>query len=842
MFRVTVPPPATNGGILIMRLELTLRLDADPTPGAGVAFLITDPRSPGGVQRRIPSAPNSFFPLTTVEETVDFTPTPPGSAGFPAPTSPDAAYMLPPPSVPASDPNARRFKMFVDLLSDYVFGAGGSIDSTLPADENWTIDIELPPAVVNTVASVCVQSFKFGSSLVDIQPVVLPATGATVEDVDNPTQSACEAIRPGLDVVLVLDKSGSMSSSTLGGAPRPKIEALRDAVLDFVQAWQDVRVGEGADAPADRLGVVLFDSTAAWWPTVSATGPIDFIAAAALMTQANLNTIAASGATSIGAGLLLADAAFAAPDPTRRRVVLVMSNGQQNTSPLVGVTPATPPRVFTHPSNMATGPELPNQDNYQIYTVTVGTGAAVSAQINEDIASATSGFYVNSEISAESLRTFFIELLQNFIRFNTVETARLVSGEVQPQVPFQTSFPVTSTTSRVSIQALWPASLGQLRMVVAVPGEATPLQATGRGAIRLGTNVPTSASYDPLGIWRVAIVPDFTGDAQGPRGAVPIDLTVLTDDRAVNADLSIVPAAYVPGESIRLQARLTEFGRPLIGLGTRPGETVVAQVIKPGVSVGDLLANSTAGTTPAPTGDTQTAAEAKLFNELQQNPQALVQSEDLIQLADNGQAASGDATAGDGVYSGLYPTQEPGHYTFLFGIQGRTREAGNVSRQQVKTVFVRAIPDGSTTQTQTTVRTGDGTRVLTMTLTPRTRFNNQLGPGFANYFWLTSPGARPFKAVDNLNGTYTATLSFTGRVPPVRLHFLPVSIVIGDDVPAEGLPLPLDNSTTVIPTLPGTGIGGQPGSGCLVVIFELIANLLRLALGGLDRLIRLLRP
>jgi Mg-chelatase subunit ChlD len=826
-----------------MRLELTLRLNADPTPAAGVAFQITDPRSPG-VQRRIPSAPGTFFPLTTIAETVDFTPTPPGSAGLPAPTSPDSAYMQPPPAVPPSDPNARRFKMFVELLSDYVFGAGGSIDSTLPGNESWTIDIELPPAVANQVASVCVQSYKFGTSLGDVQKIVLPATGAFVENVDNPTQSACESIRPGIDVVLVLDKSGSMASSTLGGAPRPKIEALRDAVLDFVQAWQDVRTGEGIAAPADRLGVVLFDSTASWWPTVSATGLADFTAAAATITAASLNTNNASGSTSIGAGLLLADSAFGVPDPTRRRVVLVMSNGQQNTDPLAGVTPAVPPRVFTHTSTTATGPDLPHQDEYQIYAVTVGTGAAVSAQINEDIASATNGFYINSEISAESLRTFFIELLQNFVRFNTWETARLVAGQVQPRIPFETSFPISSTTARVAIQALWPARLGQLRMLVAVPGEATPLQATGQGAIRLSTDLPTSSAYDPLGLWRVAVVPDISIiDVAAPPASIPIELTVLADDRAINASLSIVPTAYVPGDNIQLQAALTEFGRPLLGLGTRPGETVVAQVLKPGVSVGDLLAGSTASTTPAPTGDAQTTAEAKLYNELQQNPGGLVQAQDLVQLLDNGRDANGDARAGDGVYSGLYPAREPGHYTFLFGVQGQTSEAGDVSRQQVKSVFVRAIPDGSTTQAQATVQVVGQGRQLSLVLTPTTRFNNRLGPGFANYLWLTSPGVPPFKPVDNLDGTYGASLAFTGLVPPpVSLHFLPVSIVIGDGVPPEALPLPLDGSTTVIPVVPGTGLGGAKGSGCLVLVFEVIARLLRLVAGGLEALIRWLRP
>lgn len=125
-----------------------------------------------------------------------------------------------------------------------------------------------------------------------------------------------------------------------------------------------------------------------------------------------------------------------------------------------------------------------------------------------------------------------------------------------------------------------------------------------------------------------------------------------------------------------------------LGLGSRPGETVLAKVIKPGQSKGDLLAKSEASPEPAPTGDSQSPAEAKLFNELQDNLGALQVDDDVIALTD---------PDGDGVYTADYPTREPGHYTFLFAVQGRTNEAGIVSRQQLKSAFARAVPDPSQT-------------------------------------------------------------------------------------------------------------------------------------------------
>src|SRR5260370_10364298 len=65
----------------------------------------------------------------------------------------------------------------------------------------------------------------------------------------------------------------------------------------------------------------------------------------------------------------------------------------------------------------------------------------------------------------------------------------------------------------------------------------------------------------------------------------------------------------------------------------------------------------------------------------------------------------------------------------------------------------------------------------------------RMGPGWANYFWFTSPGITPFKAKDNLDGTYTASLGFTGAFPPpVSVGFEDVLAVIDDSVTFDNLP------------------------------------------------------
>jgi hypothetical protein len=100
---------------------------------------------------------------------------------------------------------------------------------------------------------------------------------------------------------------------------------------------------------------------------------------------------------------------------------------------------------------------------------------------------------------------------------------------------------------------------------------------------------------------------------------------------------------------------------------------------------------------------------------------------------------------------------------------------------------VRPLPDGGNTDVQATV-IAKGT--LQIVMTPRGVSGDCLGLGWANYFWFTALGVKPFKAKDNLDGSYTATLNFTGKPPKVSVHFENALAVIGDSVTDNQLPSP----------------------------------------------------
>jgi hypothetical protein len=678
----------------------------------------------------------------------------------------------------------------------------------------------------NTIVGVCLESFDWGTSSatntctnagIATREIPIPVVGvdkvATVDTL-TPPPFACFKARPPVNVVMVLDKSGSMNTKDNGPTLPTRMEQLRTAVGNFLADWALL-----PPSANDQVGGVTFNNAAS---PLASLEPV---------TPANINSINATmattppgGSTSIGEGLVSA-AGLLAPQ-SGRRVLLLMSDGQQNTDRMVSINGSNQVVVSCQfdstPCNGVLNTPVVLQPQVPIYAVTIGLN--VSAMINQQIANATGGFYLNAEPpNTGLLDAFFVELLQNFVRFNSYETIRLISESVTRTAPYSTTLPISTTSHDAVFSLMWPNQMGALRLVVTPPGGAQPIvKESASGFISLVQTLPLPVPFDPNGDWKILVeAADVAGAAtltNGGVSSVPFTLHAMTDDAGIKTDLSVVPGDYKPGDSVRLRAKVSYFGLPTVGLGSHPGDKITVDLIKPGQSVGDMLSDSTASGTPS-SPDIDPGAEAKLYNTLKNNPSALKHVSDSIQLYDDGRPEHGDDVAGDGIYSALYPATLPGHYNFLFSVESTDPNSIRFSRQQLRTAYVRSVPDAGNTVFQTSIFRRDNGNVLSIVMTPRVKpgpgcsINNpkcgRMGPGWANYFWFTAPGQTPFKAKDNLDGTYTATLAFAGSAPPpVLVHFENVLAVIVDSVPPDKLPDPLGqgNVLTVVPP-PNGGAG-----------------------------------
>jgi Mg-chelatase subunit ChlD len=123
---------------------------------------------------------------------------------------------------------------------------------------------------------------------------------------------------PMMTVVYVIDKSGSMSETSVGGIP--KVELAKEAIIRSVQLL----------TPMDRVGVIAFDETAMWVVPIQPVTDVGGIVE-------RVSTIRADGGTDIYAGLLAVSQVLPDDPSTIRHVVLLTDGGAspEGIAPLV---------------------------------------------------------------------------------------------------------------------------------------------------------------------------------------------------------------------------------------------------------------------------------------------------------------------------------------------------------------------------------------------------------------------------------------------------------------------------------------------------------------------------
>src|SRR5262249_51339084 len=160
---------------------------------------------------------------------------------------------------------------------------------------------------------------------------------------------------------------------------------LRRAVSSFTSVWNNLRVNETAlsaspplaQSPPDRLGIVFFDHEFKWLKEIVMASFIDDLKDFAMINlmgetdpaTGNVAMVPPRGSTSIGGGLLKAANAFTPLlGNGNRKVILLMTDGKQNTNPMVRADPLpTPTRVQTNDGSGWV--DLPNLDALRLYTL-----------------------------------------------------------------------------------------------------------------------------------------------------------------------------------------------------------------------------------------------------------------------------------------------------------------------------------------------------------------------------------------------------------------------------------------------------------------------------------------
>ncbi|HEV2720082.1 MAG TPA: vWA domain-containing protein [Thermoanaerobaculia bacterium] len=614
--------------------------------------------------------------------------------------------------------NGNEIEIIYQPLSN--FGAdfcagGGAIEKQIPlrfVGAQDILDYRITSYIVAAPMAECSQVSKHtGDTPANVQIVgdgVAPALVATFKG------------RNTFDVVLVLDKSGSMADNPPGAnAPPVKADILKSAVQGFVSQWEllDAPPGGGPEWSHDRLGVVFFDSTAASQTLPGADPPANFFlqrgGANAWDAVINkTNTLTPGSSTSIGAGINEGMSQWKA-DPKSDLSLVVVTDGMQNTAPLITPTGSG----FLGLTPVAGLDQELRKRFIPIQTIAFGTPAQVDQTLLTNIAFETSGVSyvaVNSTTMFDVFGMTLVALLKGNTASIATRQADTITG-TGPTAPHPVL--VDSSAQRVVFSLQWaPPLRNVLDLEVFKPGSIVVAAPT---ASKHEPQIALQAFDHPVpGVWNVRVkrTPD--------QHLVPIayTLNVFFLEKHLDYQFSLDNLHAVTGDPLGIRVLVAWDGRPLTGL---PNGSIRVRVQRQLAGLGTVLHDTDrrvpTGTTVTPAGDIQTPLDAKLASFKGQSLLSQIALQDVVTIP--------LTEVGNGVYAATFDQSTvPGTYGFEALLDWDTRLTGRIHREErlEETLGVKADPV-KTTVTTTQLQPG----LWTVTVTPADRFGNFFGPGYA---------------------------------------------------------------------------------------------------------------
>jgi hypothetical protein len=550
------------------------------------------------------------------------------------------------------------------------------------------------------------------------------------------------------DVMLVFDKSGSMSQITHTGLS--KLQEAKNAAALFVEL---IRTENG-----DQVGLVTFNSTAtSAFDLDDVNGPNKdtLIGDSAPFTEGIIGDISAGGNTSIGGGLSVArDQMNLNGIGGNKRTIFLLTDGLQNTNPMVESVDDT---LF----------------NTDIFAVGYGTEAGLNGELLTELAENHEGLYMRAE-SGLTLLKFFALTFGNIFEAGTLNDPEYLLPKNKNEADPYT-FSVCEETT-VTVVLGWEKPSQPLQYRIQTPS-GTFLNLSDRGVTTsFGSTwrfvrIALPHNGEQNGVWKVIVHRIGTGgEFPPPNEDISYFINVLAKDG---------PMMYLKTRKRRYYTG--EMYNPMVTVASKdgfrvPNASVKLFVNKPNDGTGNILSKTKfINETQEIDGDVipaRIAALKKIESEL--GGQTLISYDnESFELLDAGSIYDG-AMEPDGIFGAKLDDLfvHEGNYTFRAvatygdGCEG-TREI---------TWSAQVVPgiDGSNTTivTELIENLPNGKQKIKIKITPKDKYGNLVGPGRVDMIDLSAVAgtdvAGPVK--DNGDGTYTVVVIHdpaSGNVPGV---------------------------------------------------------------------------
>ncbi len=309
------------------------------------------------------------------------------------------------------------------------------------------------------------------------------------------------------DLMLVMDRSGSMSSLGTSGPGRTKMVEAREAASLFVQL---LRLGAG-----DQAGMVAF-STAATRPPNASLASVDAVKKNELVgpapyTGGKIGLLTPGGMTSIGDGIKAA-MELLGPGGPNRRAILLMTDGLQNTPPMIAAV------------ELMLG-------NTQLCVVGFGTEDQLDGPLLTRLARDHDGLYTRARHGVE-LKKFFGLCFGNIFEAGTLTDPDRVlpaSDNGTSPAPFD-----VCDEQRITAIVGWDDPSEALAIALTTPGgvavtDTVPGVHADRGVTWHFLRVPLPHGGERAGTWKWTVMRLSGGELQPAPKDLRYFITIIAD-------------------------------------------------------------------------------------------------------------------------------------------------------------------------------------------------------------------------------------------------------------------------------------------------------------------------
>ncbi|MEI9921444.1 MAG: vWA domain-containing protein [Bacteroidota bacterium] len=652
------------------------------------------------------------------------------------------------------------FKGTVSVTFDFNFSGGSGTESWVVNTPSCTSGMcptlsPISSTGVLTFTPLNVSTLEFGleGNVGSSSQTIL----VRIKIVDGPN-----APRQPIDLVLVLDQSGSMSSYTI--SPTTRWDALKTAVLSFMTKFENFAV------IGDRVAITYFDT-----PVVNGLGtaiaPFTPIVPGVKATVAtSLSGHGPADLTAMGEGLLDAKAKHALlTTSTNRKVVLLFTDGYQNEGRLV--TPGG--------TTVDDGTSINNSSgSIKIYTVGIGAAGSLPAILasiaNNNHGTLNSPATISSGNASWSTLTgndaVFVTDFDNAFKQMLEGSSPQIVGMTEGTIQFPSNtidsatFVVNKDVDKLLFE-LYASPAAQVRIYkngIAVTPTRTD---SGPGYRTFIFDFPRSGvAAQPDGTWTVITsLPGSGGTAtHGNVVRFQYSLIAMVDDHRFDYTCSQGATSFKSGDDLKPTVNIHYNGTEVTNA------TVQAVLLKPGQDLGNLLATTkvTLGTPPAT--DPGSAGNQK-YDQLLSDPAF------LAKMLPINQSMTLTHTSG-GVYTATpLKLDTTGVHRIIYFIN-ETLPGGDIIQRREEQTFYVQFKDIDLPASNP-ILSGSGTS-WTLTLRPVTLLHKFVGPAFQQTFTVTSPGLVLNDLVDVGDGTYK--LNMTGSPDDnVKIALLDVPVYTG---------------------------------------------------------------